>query len=92
MQQALPILDRLSSPDLQRQHGLSWLLMTTSASNGGWEEDVEILDLSQAGLPAPPSVVRSAKIATIDSQDAEYLGPVDHEVLNAVQRHLDATL
>jgi mRNA-degrading endonuclease toxin of MazEF toxin-antitoxin module len=81
----------VSSPDLQRQHGLSWLLMITSSSNRGWEGDVEIVDLAQASLPAP-SIVRSAKIATIDSQDAEYLGRVDHEVLNAVQRHLDAIL
>ena len=81
----------VSSPDLQREHGLSWLLMITSAANRGWEGDVEIVDLAQAGLPAP-SVVRTAKIATINSRDAEYLGRVDHEVLNAVQRHLDAIL
>lgn len=79
----------VSSPDLQRQHGLSWLLMITSAANRGWEGDVDIADITLAGLPAP-SVVRSAKIATIDSRDAEYLGRVDQEVLNAVQRHLDA--
>jgi len=81
----------VSSPELQRQHGLSWLLMITSAAHRGWEGDVDIADITLAGLPAP-SVVRSAKIATIDSRDAEYLGLVDQKVLNAVQRHFDAIL
>lgn len=81
----------VSSPDLQRRHGLSWVLMITSAANRGWEGDVEIGDLAQAGLPAP-SVVRSAKIATIDSTDADYLGRVTAEVLATVHRHVAALL
>ncbi len=79
----------VSSPDLQRRHGLSWLLMITSAANRGWEGDVEIVDLAEAGLPAP-SVVRCAKIATIDSHDAEYLGRIGADLLAVVQRHLRA--
>ena len=81
----------VSSPDLQRQHGLSWVLMITSAVNRGWEGDVDIADITLAGLPAP-SVVRTAKIATIDSLDADHLGRVSAEVLQLVQRHLDAIL
>ena len=81
----------VSSPELQRQHGLSWVLMITSAANRGWEGDVEILDLARAGLPAP-SVIRSAKIATIDSGDAGYLGRVTQEVLSTVRRHLGTLL
>ena len=81
----------VSSPDLQRQHGLSWVLMITSAVNRGWEGDVDIADITLAGLPAP-SVVRTAKIATIDSRDADHLGRVSAEVLQLVQRHLDAIL
>lgn len=65
--------------------------MITSAANRGWEGDVEIGDLAQAGLPAP-SVVRSAKIATIDSSDADYLGRVTAEALAIVHRHLTALL
>ena len=81
----------VSSPVLQRAHGLSWVLMITSAANRGWEGDVEIVDLAQTGLPAA-SVVRSAKIATIDSSDAAYLGRVTPEVLAVVHRHLSARL
>ena len=81
----------VSSPDLQRRHGLSWVLMITSVANRGWEGDVEIDDLDIARLPAP-SVVRCAKIATIDSSDAERLGRVTPEVLSLVHRHLSAML
>ena len=69
----------VSSPVLQRAHGLSWVLMITSAANRGWEGDVEIVDLAQTGLPAA-SVVRSAA----------YLGRVTPEVLAVVHRHLSA--
>ncbi len=52
---------------------LLWLLMVTSAANRGWPGDVAVSDLHAAGLPAP-SVVRSAKIATIEAGDAERIG------------------
>jgi mRNA interferase MazF len=52
---------------------LLWVLMITSAENRGWIGDVTVSDTAQAGLPAP-SIVRTAKIATIDSADAERLG------------------
>jgi mRNA interferase MazF len=81
----------VSSPNLQRAHGLSWVLMVTSAANRGWEGDIDIADLAQAGLPAP-SVIRTAKIATIDSRDAERLGRVAPEVLDSVHRQLAAVL
>lgn len=81
----------VSSPDLQRRHGLSWVLMITSVANRGWEGDVDIADITLAGLPAP-SVVRTAKMATIDSRDAVHLGRVSAEVLQLVQRHLDVIL
>ena len=65
--------------------------MITSAANRGWEGDVDIADVTLAGLPAP-SIVRTAKIATIDTRDAGHLGRVSAEVLQFVQRHLDAIL
>jgi mRNA interferase MazF len=56
----------VSAPALQKQYGLVWLMMITSADNPAWDCDVAISDLKLAGLPAP-SVVRPAKIATVDA-------------------------
>jgi len=58
---------------LQAEHGLLWVLMITSAENRGWRGDVSISDLTQSGLSAA-SVVRTAKIATIEAKDAERIG------------------
>jgi len=52
---------------------LLWVLMITSAVHRRWQGDVEILDLAHAGLPAE-SIVRCAKIATIENHDAEKIG------------------
>jgi mRNA interferase MazF len=52
---------------------LLWVLMVTSAANRGWPGDIAISDLEAAGLPAP-SLVRSAKMATIEARDAERIG------------------
>ena len=59
--------------ELQAVHGLLWLAMITSAANRGWPGDVAVSDLGDAGLPAP-SIVRPAKIATIEARDAKRLG------------------
>ena len=56
----------VSAPALQKRFGLVWLMMITSADNPAWDCDVAISDLKLAGLPAP-SVVRPAKIATVDA-------------------------
>ena len=56
---------------------LLWVLMVTSAGNRGWPGDVAVSDLTEAGLPAP-SVVRPAKIATIEAGDAERIGCLPH--------------
>lgn len=53
----------VSSPLLERDHGLVWLAMITSTSKG-WQGDVPISDLKAAGLPVA-CVVRPAKIATV---------------------------
>ncbi len=58
---------------IQQEHGLLWVLMITSAANRGWPGDVLVSDLEQAGLPAE-SVVRTAKIATIETKEAERIG------------------
>jgi mRNA interferase MazF len=54
-------------------HDLLWVLMITAAANRGWPDDVAIDDHAAAGLPIP-SIVRTAKIATIAAVDARPLG------------------
>lgn len=58
---------------IQQEHGLLWVLMITSAENRGWPGDVDVSDLTAAGLPSP-SVIRTAKIATIEAKEAERIG------------------
>jgi len=65
----------VSTNDLEDAHGLLWVLMITSAENRGWAGDVAIIDLDAAGLPAP-SVIRTAKIATIEAIHATPLGRI----------------
>jgi mRNA interferase MazF len=52
---------------------LLWVLMITSASHRRWSGDIEISDTALAGLPTA-SIVRSAKIATIEALEAERIG------------------
>lgn len=47
--------------------------MITSASHSRWDGDIEISDPETAGLPAP-SIIRSARIATIEAVGAERIG------------------
>jgi mRNA interferase MazF len=76
----------IAANGIQQQHGLLWVLMITSAENRGWPGDVEMSDLLAAGLPVP-SVVRTAKIATIETKDAERIGS-----LSAAERFQVASL
>ena len=70
---------------------LLWVLMITSADNRPWPGDAVISDLREAGLPAP-SMVRSAKIATIEAADAQFLGRLPAAdralVTNHIRSHL----
>lgn len=74
---------------LQERHGLLWVLMITSAENRGWPGDVAISDPAAAGLPAP-SVVRTAKIATIEAKEAERIGALPIADRREAGRHLGA--
>lgn len=76
---------------IQREHGLLWVLMITSAANRGWPGDVAITDLGEAGLPAE-SVVRTAKIATIETKEAERIGRLPAADRLTVAHHLAAEL
>jgi mRNA interferase MazF len=63
----------IAADHIETEYGLQWVLMITSAENRRWADDVVISDLDAAGLPAP-SMVRCAKIATIEARDAERIG------------------
>jgi mRNA interferase MazF len=77
----------IAAGDLEATHGLLWLAMITSAANRGWTGDVMISDLPAAGLPIP-SIVRTAKLATIEARDAQRLGTLPPADRAAVSRSL----
>ena len=77
--------------DIAAEHGLLWLIMITSAENRGWPGDVAISDLDMAGLPAA-SIVRGAKIATVEARDAQRLGVLPLADRDAVSSNIRRTL
>ncbi|MFH0343012.1 MAG: type II toxin-antitoxin system PemK/MazF family toxin [Chromatiales bacterium] len=77
----------VSTGDIEVTHGLLWVVMITSAENRGWPGDVFVGNLATAGLPVP-SVIRTAKIATIEAADAARLGKVPIAVLTRVTRRI----
>lgn len=81
----------VSTPSLEDRHGLLWVAMITSAENRGWPGDVAVSNLGMAGLPVA-SVVRTAKIATIEARDAQRLGRLSASQLGLIRQHLSATV
>lgn len=81
----------VSTGGIEDLHGLLWVVMITSAQNRGWRGDVSIANLNMAGLPVP-SIIRSAKIATIEASDATKLGRVSAAQLRQVVRKLISEL
>lgn len=81
----------VSVPELEVAHSLLWVSMITSAENRGWDGDVEILDLERAGLPAR-SLIRTAKLVTIEAADGTRLGRIDASVLDDVLNRIRMTL
>jgi mRNA interferase MazF len=77
----------IAAGELEATHGLLWLAMVTSAANRGWPGDVAVSDLGAAGLPIA-SIVRPAKIATIEARDAERLGKLPPPDRRAIRRYL----
>lgn len=61
--------------------------MITSAQNTGWPDDVPVSNLKVAGQPSP-SLIRSAKIATIEAPDASKPGRVSAGQLGLVTEKL----
>lgn len=81
----------VAAGDLESEHGLLWVVMITSAENRRWPDDVTIGDLKATGLPAP-SVIRTAKIATIEASDAAKLGRISTALNRQVADRLAANL
>ncbi len=77
----------VAAGDLQTFHGLLWVLMITSAENRGWPGDVDPGSTAATGLPAP-SVIRTAKIATIEVKEAEAIGTLPLRPRQAVAARL----
>jgi mRNA interferase MazF len=79
------------SSSLQEEHDLLWVVMITSAENRGWAGDVTITALARAGLPVA-SVIRPAKIATIEAADAIKLGSIGgthlRKVMDTIRQEL----
>jgi mRNA interferase MazF len=81
----------LAANGLASEHGLLWVLMITSAENRRRREDVPIARAAKAGLPAP-SVVRCAKVATIEAQEAERIGKLPSRERHHVSARITAFL
>ena len=70
---------------------LLWVAMITSAQNRSWPGDCPIAAFHSAGLPIP-SVVRPAKITTIETGDAQPVGQIEPAVLANVLSVIDRFL
>jgi mRNA-degrading endonuclease toxin of MazEF toxin-antitoxin module len=81
----------VSTAGIEDAHALLWVVMITSAENRAWPGDVPVNNLAAAGLPVP-SVIRTAKIATIEVSDAAKLGKVPPALFKQVTRRLGQVL
>jgi mRNA interferase MazF len=81
----------VSIGSIEDNHQLLWVVMITSAKNRAWPGDVAVNDLELAGLPVP-SVIRTAKIATIEVSDAMRIGKIStlslKQVMSKIGREL----
>jgi len=77
----------VSTGGIEDSHGLLWVVMITSAANRGWPGDVPVSNLATTGLPVP-SLIRTAKMATIEAIDATKLGRVSPSVTRQVVERL----
>jgi len=71
---------------------LLWVLMITSSENRRWPGDIDLGGrYANAGLPAP-SIIRTAKIATIERAHAGRIGKIDEDLLGRVLDLVAATI
>lgn len=60
-------------PAHEQRTGMLWVVMITSAQHRPWDGDVRLADHARAGLSIP-SMIRTAKIATVEARDAKRIG------------------
>ena len=71
---------------------LLWVVMITSAENRGWPGDLDFgTGYPAAGLPAP-SIIRTAKIATVEARHVEPIGRASPEMMAPVEREIGPAL
>ena len=71
---------------------LLWVLMITSVANQGWQGDISLEQcFAECGLPVP-SVIRTAKIATVEAGRARQSGAVPADVWSEVRSTLERLL
>lgn len=69
-----------------------WVLMITSADHRRWPGDVALgRRHGEAGLPAP-SLIRTSKMATVESDRMESLGKMPETFMGAVDAEIDTIL
>ncbi len=66
---------------------LIWVAMITSAERAHWPGDIQIDDHRTAGLPIA-SVIRTAKLATLETSSADQLGRLSAAQISKVQAQL----
>lgn len=81
----------VSGNEVTEKHGLVWVMMITSAENRRWADDIAIDDIGRAGLPIP-SVIRPAKIATVETRDVEVRGRITARTARSVLKVLNRYL
>lgn len=81
----------IATADTPDPYGLLWVAMITSAAHRRWPGDVAVSDLQEAGLPID-SIVRPAKLATIEASIAERIGRLPEADRERVSGCLNARL
>ncbi|MBU6166676.1 MAG: type II toxin-antitoxin system PemK/MazF family toxin [Alphaproteobacteria bacterium] len=71
--------------------GLCWAAMITGAGKAAWPGDVPIADHHACGLPIA-SIIRTAKLATLNAAAAQRIGAVPPATLIAVDAWLRTKL
>ena len=74
----------VSTDRLEREQGVYWIAMITTAKSGRRRDDIAVTNRERAGLPED-CVIRVARLATVsDSQIVRRLGEVVPKDRNAV--------